>query len=279
MPGTHPFLHHRHHVRLLHLLFFSRFVLIKMRHHRRPSLSTRHRRLDRRTRHGYILLECCCECQSVAFPTSTRGSFCATADGCTRRTQRLLQLLGEVEGYSGGAGCSRRARSAERRREDKRAYPISKYGHVEPFLLTVKIRLASGTLLNEITVNDFALAALLATKTAVALSMWSNRFRLLYKDNEMDLSRTVFQLLKGNRFADITCVVLPPANCSACGAAPVLSGWENLLTGLPEYHKKCDCRCCEFEEYGWRTKRLWTQMIVAWHRRQMDCDSDSEQLQ
>ena len=165
----------------------------------------------------------------------------------------------------------RRARSAERRREDKRAYPLCKYGYVEPFLLTVKIRLASGTLLNEITVKDFSSVGLLMEITS-----------------EVDVSRTMFQLLKGNRFADITCVVLPPANCSVCGAAPVLSGWKNLLTGLPEYHRKCDCRRREFSEYwgrsefyefGWRPKRLWTQMIVAWHRRQMDCDSDSEQLQ
>ena len=120
----------------------------------------------------------------------------------------------------------RRARSAERRREDKRAYPISKYGHVEPFFLTVKIRLASGTLLKEITVDELVLAQFLVNKTCRTLCMMPRRFRLLYKDNEMDLSRTVFQLLKGNRFADITCVVLPPENCSVCGAAPVLSGWE-----------------------------------------------------
>ena len=124
----------------------------------------------------------------------------------------------------------RRARSAERRREDKRAYPKSVYGHVEPFFLTVKIRLASGTLLNEITVDDVALAAVLRGKTCGALCMCRDRFRLLYEDNEIDCRRTMFQLLKGNRFADITCVVLPPENCSACGAAPVLSGWKTWLT-------------------------------------------------
>ena len=134
-------------------------------------------------------------------------------------------------------------------------------------------------MLKEITVKDFSLAGLLMEITSVTLCMCRCRFKLLYKDNEIDCGRTMFQLLKGSRFADITCVVLPPANCSACGAAAVPSGWENLLTGLPEYHKKCDCRCWEFLEYGWRTKRLWTQLIVAWHRRQMDCDSDSEQLQ
>ena len=260
-----------------------------MRHHRRPWLSTRHRRLDHRNRHG-IFCSSVVECQSVAFPTSTRGSFCAMGRG---RDQRLLQILVDVEGKSGGDGCGRLARSASRS-EDNRGYRKAKYGqkakyeHVEPTPLTVKIRLASGRLLKEITVDELEEAQILVNKTCRTLSMGPDRFRLLYNDNEIDCSRTMFQLLKGSRFADITCVVLPPANCSACGAAPVLSGWKNLLTGLPEYHKKCDCRRREFSEYGgrseffeygWRTKRLWTQMIVAWHRRQMDCDSDSEQLQ
>ena len=71
-------------------------------------------------------------------------------------------------------------------------------------------------------------------------------------------------------FAQITCVILPPEDCTERGAAAVLSGWKNLLTGLPEYHKKCDCWCVDFEEWGWRTKRLWTQIAVAWHRSRIE---------
>ena len=172
---------------------------------------------------------------------------------------------------TGGAGGMRRTRSAEPRRENRKAYRLSRYGHVEPIFLTVEIRFVSGRLLKELTVKDYSGTGFLLETTSILLCMSKDRFRLYYQcDNIADKRRTMFQLLKGKRFAQITCVVLPPENCTECGAAAVPSGWTNLLTGLPEYHKKCDCWCSDFEEWGWRTKRLWTQMVVAWHRSRIE---------
>ena len=164
----------------------------------------------------------------------------------------------------------RRTRSAEPRR-------------VEPIFLTVEIRLVSGRLLDKLTVilrerKDDSFTRILEWKTCTTLCMCQDRFRLCYQGDELDHDRTIFQLLKGNRFAQITCVILPPENCTECGAAAVPSGWTNLLTGLPEYHKKCDCWCYKFEEFGWRTKRLWTQMVVAWHRSRIELATDADGL-
>ena len=160
----------------------------------------------------------------------------------------------------------RRTRSAEPRRVSKRAYPCSILGHVEPIFLTVEIRLVSGRLLNKLTVKDYSITSILESRTCTTLCMCKYRFKLLYQGDEIGYNRSMFQLLKGNRLGQITCVVLPPENCTECGAAAVPSGWNNLLTGLPEYHKKCRCGDCIYREHGWRTKRLWTQMVVAWHR-------------
>ena len=129
---------------------------------------------------------------------------------------------------------------------------------MEPIFLAVEIRLVSGKLLRKLTVTDYSSTGILLSVTIVALCMGKTRFRLSYQGDEIDYSRRMFQLLKGNRSAQITCVVLPPENCSKCKAAAVLSGWNNLLTGLPEYHKKCRCYCCKYKESGWRTKIMDT---------------------
>ena len=130
----------------------------------------------------------------------------------------------------------------------------------------------------KVKVKDSSLTCCLVSKTCPTLSMCQDRFRLCYQGDEIG-NRSLSQLLLGNhRPAQITCVALPPANCTECGAAAVPSGWTNLLTGLPEYHKKCDCWCVDFREWGWRTKRLWTQIVVAWHRSRIELATDADGL-
>ena len=148
------------------------------------------------------------------------------------------------------------------------------------YILTVEIRLVSGKLLRKLMVADYTSTGVLLSVTIRALCMGATRIRLNYQGDEIYYGpyRRMFKLLKGNRSAQITCVVLPPENCTVCGAAAVLSGWKNLLTGLPEYHKKCRCYCCKYKESGWRTKRLWTQMVVAWHRSRNELAADADGL-
>ena len=166
----------------------------------------------------------------------------------------------------------RRAHSAESRRESEnrksRNLATWKLGHKEEVYVNVEIRLASGKVLKKLRFKEDSREATysLRAETSKTLCMGRDRLRLGYQGHELNYKRTMFQLLKGSRFAQITCVILPPVNCTECGAAAVLSGWKNLLTGLPEYHKKCDCWDLKFEEYGYRPLRLWTQMVVAWHR-------------
>ena len=101
----------------------------------------------------------------------------------------------------------------------------------------VEIRLVSGRLLDKLTVKDYSITSILESRTCTTLCMCKYRFKLLYQGDEICYNRSMFQLLKGNRLGQITCVVLPPENLT-CEAAVVRSGWNNLLTGLPEYHKK-----------------------------------------
>ena len=171
---------------------------------------------------------------------------------------------------TGGAGGMRRIRLAQPRRE---ASPFTLY------ILTVEIRLVSGRLLKKFEVKDSSLTCCLVSKTCTTLSMCQDRFRLCYQGDEIEEKRYLSQLLwPSHRPAQITCVVLPPENCSKCGAAAVPSGWKNILTGVPEYHKKCRCLCYKFDECGWRTKRLWTQMVVAWHRSRIELAADADGL-
>ena len=149
---------------------------------------------------------------------------------------------------------------------------------MEPIFLTVEIRLVSGRLLDKLTVKDYSITSILESRTCTTLCMCKCRFKLLYQGDEICYNQSMFQLLKGNRLGQITCVVLPPENCSKCGAAAVPSGWKNILTGVPEYHKKCRCLCYKFDECGWRPKRLWTQIVVAWHRSRIELAADADGL-
>ena len=160
-----------------------------------------------------------------------------------------------------------RARSADTRRVSRR-YPVSRYGHIEPIVTTVRIVLCRGKEVLRTEVNDYSLASVLYEVVSRTLIMMKGRFQLVCKDEIIQerSSVTCFGLFRAERNVVVTCVIAPPSVCTKCGEEPVPSGWDNAITGLPEYHMKCRHNCIYYLEFGHRGLRLWKHFSRVWIR-------------
>ena len=151
-----------------------------------------------------------------------------------------------------------RTQSADSRRTNRRQYPISVHGHVEPIPIAVTVRLTSGRIVTVRKVNDYARPDCLYESVAGVLCIAKPRLTLFYGNEEILYGdgfrkrsgsavakhhRSCLSLFGAEREVTVQCVVCQPSECHDCGAESELTGWNSLANGLPEHRPTCACYC------------------------------------